>query len=126
MRYSGLRSLAAAAGLFTTAVNQAGNCSSAIIPHPSIPDGQVLGLTATSVSNYETDNSALNFCNVTVTYTHPGKNDAIHVTIWLPFSKWNNRLQGAGGGGYAMRPADSGLAAVVAQNYTVLATDGGH
>lgn len=129
MFYSRIRSVASTAAvtsLFTATVAQAGNCSSSVIPHPSIPGGQVLDLSAVPVSNYAYDESTLDFCNVTVTYTHPGKNDTIHATVWLPFTNWNHRLQGSGGGGFAMRSEDAVLAAAVAQNYTVLATDGGH
>lgn len=89
MFYSRIRSVASTAAvtsLFTATVAQAGNCSSSVIPHPSIPGGQVLDLSAVPVSNYAYDESTLDFCNVTVTYTHPGKNDTIHATVWLPFS----------------------------------------
>ncbi|RAL16075.1 feruloyl esterase B precursor [Aspergillus homomorphus CBS 101889] len=112
--------------LLAASAVSAGNCSTAGIAHPSIPDGQLLHLSAIPVPNYRNDNTTLSFCNVTVTYTHPGKNDAIHTTIWLPLSSWNGRLQGSGGGGYAMRHDGSVLAEAVALNYSVVATDGGH
>ncbi|KAK1141526.1 hypothetical protein N8T08_008938 [Aspergillus melleus] len=122
-----LASTAAAASLLSATTAQAGNCSSRGIAPPVIPEGRVLGLSASPVRNYQTeDNSTLNFCNVTVTYTHPGKDDNIHVTVWLPLSGWSGRLQGSGGGGYAMRHDDSYLAEAVALKYSVVATDGGH
>ncbi|PYH40477.1 putative feruloyl esterase [Aspergillus saccharolyticus JOP 1030-1] len=114
-----------AALLAASAVN-AGNCSAAGIAKPSIPEAQLLHLSALPVVGYQNGNTTLDFCNVTVTYTHPGKNDAIHTTVWLPLSSWNGRLQGSGGGGYAMRHDDSVLAEAVALDYSVVATDGGH
>ncbi|OJK03994.1 hypothetical protein ASPACDRAFT_1863646 [Aspergillus aculeatus ATCC 16872] len=121
-----LTSAAVAATLLGAAAVNAGNCSVAGIAQPSIPDGQLLQLTAIPVTGYQNGHTTLSFCNVTVTYTHPGKNDAIHTTVWLPLSSWNGRLQGSGGGGYAMRHDDSVLAEAVGLNYTVVATDGGH
>lgn len=55
---------------------------------------------------YYTNNGAVhvtdaNFCNVTISYTHPGQNDTIHVQVWLPEDSWNRRMQGIGCGGWA-------------------------
>lgn len=127
MLYNKLQSLASAAvtaSLLSASNEQTQKCSSTAIPLPSIPDGQVLDFSA--FPGWYGNNSVLNFCNITVTYTHPCKNDTIHVTVWLPLSGWNGRLQGSGGGGYAMRQDDSRLANAVALNYSVVATDGGH
>lgn len=44
---------------------------------------------------------AIDFCNVTVTYTHPGTNDEVHVYVWLPLKGWNERFIAQGGGGLA-------------------------
>lgn len=100
-------------------------CSSDIAS-PSVPDAHVLGLSAELVTKYPFKDSTLDFCNVTVTYTHPRWDDTIHVTVWLPLSGWSGRLQGSGGGEFAMRKDDGELAAALAQNYSVVATDGGH
>ncbi|THC95199.1 hypothetical protein EYZ11_005315 [Aspergillus tanneri] len=105
---------------------QNGNCSSSVISSPTLPEAEILSLSAAPVTNYVGDNFSIDFCNVTISYTHPGWNDTIHVTIWLPLQNWNGRLQGSGGGRYATRPIDSILAAAVAANYSVVATDGGH
>lgn len=72
--------------------------------------------------------SGLNYCNVTVTYTHPGWSDAINVNILLP-QEWNERFLAIGGGGWA-----SGAAAYQQiymlmgrlQSFAVAYTDGGH
>lgn len=121
-----LTSTAAAVSLLYASTARAGNCSSRAIT-PSIPDARVLDFSASPVWNYQSeDYSTLNFYDVTVTCTHPGKHDNIHVTIWLPLFGWSGRLQGSGSSGYAMRHDDSYLAEAVALNYSVVATDGGH
>lgn len=108
---------------FSTAV---AGCSPAQFPEPAIPHAQVLDLSAVPVTNYKYNGQSLDFCNVTVTYTHIDWNDTIHTTVWLPFVNWNNRLQGSGGGGFAMKHGPDYLAEAVAANYSVVATDGGH
>ncbi|KAG4433440.1 hypothetical protein IFR05_011086, partial [Cadophora sp. M221] len=66
----------------------------------------------------------LNVCEANITYTHPGQNDTIKTSIWLPLN-WNGRMMGIGGGGWMTGyyfalpwPASKGYAAVM--------TDGGH
>jgi hypothetical protein len=104
----------------------AAGCSPAHFAAPDIPDAKVLDLSAAPVVNYTRNGWTLDFCNVTVTYTHLGWNDTIHSTVWLPLSGWNERLQGSGGGGFAMMHGLDDLADAVGAHYAVVATDGGH
>jgi hypothetical protein len=104
----------------------AAGCSPAHFAAPDIPDANVLDLSAAPVVNYTRNGWTLDFCNVTVTYTHLGWNDTIHSTVWLPLSGWNERLQGSGGGGFAMMHGLDDLADAVGAHYAVVATDGGH
>ena len=70
--------------------------------------------------------TGLSFCNVTVTYTHPGQNDRINVQTWLPHEdKWNGRFQGTGGGGYSAGWGPESLAPAVAAGYAASSTDAG-
>lgn len=96
-----------------------------------------LSITASPVSNYSTVSLApgtsdggyvtIDFCNVTVTYTHPGWNDTIHSTIWLPAQEsWNEKLEALGGGGYSGSFGSLYTAQAVAKGYVAVDTDAGH
>jgi len=90
--------------------------------------GKILNLVANSVQNIavQVSNSTVNFCNITVTYTHPGWNDTINIYVGLPISDWNGRFQGVGGGGWATGTGPSALLSAIANNYSAGDTDGGH
>ncbi|KUJ11524.1 tannase and feruloyl esterase [Mollisia scopiformis] len=90
---------------------------------------EILNLSANTVSNATIVglNATFSYCNVTVTYTHPGWNDTIHITIYLPpNSTWNGRFQGVGGGGWAASSGAVSLLSPVASNYAAGNTDAGH
>ncbi|KAL3496369.1 tannase and feruloyl esterase-domain-containing protein [Aspergillus germanicus] len=87
-------------------------CTPSAIQLPAVYGADILSLTATWTSNFTlpvpadfnynhgdvaVDNA--DFCNITVTYTHPGYADRITVETWLP-RDWNGRLQATGGGGW--------------------------
>jgi hypothetical protein len=46
------------------------------------------------------EKNPLDFCNVTVTYTHPGQGDSVNVYVWMPLEAWNGNFLGQGGGGW--------------------------
>ncbi|TKW50079.1 putative feruloyl esterase [Colletotrichum tanaceti] len=121
---------------------------------PSVYGASVLGLEANLVTNYSasapeavrfTSPAAelrnATFCNVTVTYTHPGQGDRIVVEAWLPSSLssssssssapdggWNERFLAVGGGGYAAGciPLSYGaMNGALADGYATVTTDAG-
>ncbi|KAJ5755862.1 Tannase [Penicillium manginii] len=55
------------------------------------------------MSTSSSDSETYNYCNVTLTYTHPGKGDTVVVRYALPEpSDFNKRFYVAGGGGYSL------------------------
>lgn len=121
---------------FKTAISL--ECNSSLIPYPTAPGVEVHSLTAVPVTNfsrsineqyvshYPQNLTSLNFCNVSISYTHPGQHDTVNIQIWLPDS-WNGRFLGTGGGGFAGGEIQRGaLALGVSQGYATVATDGGH
>lgn len=86
-------------------------CAPAAIATPTLFGAEILSLSASPVTNFSYDVPAeynynhgdvsvinSSFCNITVTYTHPGQHDLINVETWLPLGNWNERLQATGGG----------------------------
>ncbi|KAE9573104.1 putative feruloyl esterase [Colletotrichum fructicola] len=71
----------------------------------------------------------LNFCNVTVTYTHPGWHDTINVNTLLPTNDWNGRFTGVGGGNLATGGGEVAgflMMPIMASGHATATTDGGH
>ena len=90
---------------------------------------EVFDLAIPTFQNGETPNAnwtGLNFCNVTVTYTHRGHHDQINLQTWLPLKdKWNGKFQGTGGGGYIAGWGPESLPPAVAAGYAASSTDAG-
>ena len=113
------------------------SCQPSTFTPPEIPGTKILNLQATPVQNYASWPPApgslniaeqpIDFCNVTLTYTHPGWNDKVHVYVWLPLDEtaWNGRFLATGGGGWAAG-FEGGLAPAVALGYASAMTDAGH
>jgi feruloyl esterase len=115
-------------------------CSPAAIPPPVVFGADILSLSATWVQNYTLnvpgsfnynhgDVAVENaeFCNVTVTYTHPGHEDRITVETWLP-RKWNRRLQATGGGGWSPGRfvlSQFFMSGAIGEGYATTTTDAG-
>ncbi|KAF2200591.1 tannase and feruloyl esterase [Delitschia confertaspora ATCC 74209] len=101
--------------------------------YPHIPGAEILSITShlrtnatIPPSNGFPPSTGLNFCNVTITLTHPGTSDHVAVSVWLPLaSEWNGRFQATGGSGFANGIFESQLAAALQAGYAAASTDGG-
>ncbi|RYP46166.1 hypothetical protein DL768_007596 [Monosporascus sp. mg162] len=107
---------------------------------PSLFGAEILSIEANLVSNYSAfvpeearltaPSVQLNnatFCNVTVTYTHPGQDDSIVAEAWLPL-EWNERFLAVGGGGWvAGRSLVSylNMDGALADGFATITTDAG-
>ena len=111
------------------------SCSGNAIPPPEVFGTKVVDVRALEVRGYEIQSSLpaktpirpIDFCNVTVTYTHPGWDDNVHVYIWLPLEQndWNGRFLAQGGGGWAAGFEGSPAMGIL-KGYAGAFTDAGH
>jgi hypothetical protein len=116
--------------------NTTSRCTSRFFDIPQLPGATIIAIEASKVDNFTEFSLSpgssrsgiycIQFCNVTITYTHPGWNDNIHVQVWLPFQDWNGRLQALGGGGYSASFGSLYLTQAVAEGYVAIDTDAGH
>ncbi|KAK1518026.1 uncharacterized protein CCOS01_12283 [Colletotrichum costaricense] len=117
-------------------------CASATFGTPILLGASILAVQANLVEDYSFDvpkgwtysQPALDvenatFCNVTVTYTHPGQNDTLTAEAWLPpIDRYNGILQSVGGGGWNPGRFILSYAAMinaVANGYATVTTDAG-
>lgn len=106
-------------------------CSPGIFS-PSVFGAEILDTYASVVSDYfppvTPDTPLQSFCNVTVTYTHPGQNDYIIVEAWLPIDDYNGRFQAVGGGAWSPGRSASAwnlMAESIVGGFATITTDAG-
>jgi hypothetical protein len=111
-------------------------CISSTFSFPKIKGAELIDVAANEVHDFSTVSvlpgtdipatAPIDFCNVTVTYTHPGWNDTINVSLWVPLADWNGRLLGVGGGGFSASFGSLYQTAAVDKGFIAVATDSGH
>ncbi|GJC91091.1 putative feruloyl esterase ARB_07085 [Colletotrichum liriopes] len=116
-------------------------CTAKTFPSLTLLGAEIYSLEAAVVSNYSgripsgwrfsqpsVDIHNASFCNITVSYTHPGHNDKVNVETWLPNTGWNGRLQAVGGGGWRAGRfvlSYAGMLGAIADGYATVTTDAG-
>jgi hypothetical protein len=123
--------------LLPSLIHASPSCRTDTFTPPEILGTKITNIKATPIRNYASWPPApgsltaterpIDFCNVTLTYTHPGWNDQVNVYVWLPLddSDWNGRFLSTGGGGWAAG-FEGSLAPAVALGYAAAMTDAGH
>ncbi|KAL4733642.1 Tannase/feruloyl esterase [Aspergillus similis] len=108
---------------------------------PSIPAARVLWITSSTVQNFTYppitgltgepiaeatgESPPLTFCNVSMALTHPGDNDTVFVSVWLPpQDSWNRRYTATGGGGLGAG-YEFNMVSPLAAGFAASATDAG-
>lgn len=116
-------------------------CMDSTFSVPSFLGAEVLSISAALVQNFSRTVSdqlyynhpsvtldGVDYCNVTVTYTHPGQNDMVNVENWLPLHHWNGRLQAVGGGGFLagrFELTNTEMAGAIGEGYAATTSDAG-
>lgn len=112
-------------------------CNASAIPFPELPSLQFLDIQATPVTNFslsttliqvwtKTEFAGVNFCNITIQYTHPGQHDNVTVIMQLPdASAWNGRLAAAGGSRWSAMQGELATIPAVDAGFAVVETTAG-
>lgn len=113
-------------------------CDSSTFLFPEILGTELVNIEANEVKNYTRNGAAvlpgtdvgssptIDFCNITITYTHPGWNDSINISSWMPLHDWNGRILALGGGGFSGSFGAIYDTAAVAKGFVAISTDSGH
>jgi tannase len=80
-----------------------------INPIPSASTAAAVYNASTGIGGTTSSGSTYSYCNITLTYTHPGKGDSVVVKYALPEpSDFKKRFYVAGGGGYSLNTDATG------------------
>ncbi|KLO86332.1 Uncharacterized protein LW93_11106 [Fusarium fujikuroi] len=117
------------------------SCFAHAISQPIVFGLKVIDFSVILVENYNFEAKSMlyyghpttvaeevDFCNITVTYTHPGQNDTVRVETWLPIDNFNGRLQSIGGGGWVAGrypPSYAAMSGAIGEGYAASTTDAG-
>ncbi|KAF2119681.1 Tannase/feruloyl esterase [Lophiotrema nucula] len=98
---------------------------SGIAPIPSSVTANAVYNASVSVSdNYPA--ATFDYCNVTFSYTHVGRNDIVNLQYWLPSpDKFQKRYLATGGGGFAINSGTMMLPSGLQNGAVAGVTDGG-
>lgn len=113
-------------------------CHASTIALPTLFGAEITNIHASAVTNFSLSSSPsaawtksqfskLDFCNVTISYTHPGQKDNVTVYVYLPPAlQWNGRFATAGGGGWgAMMSGGMTSIPAIDAGFAVAETDAG-
>lgn len=137
-RMSANKKAVAFASLFTPLTVLGHSCAPSTFQNITLFGAEILNVGSQTYRNlsfnvpvgqnhYAKNLTGLDVCEVIVTYTHPGYNDIINTTVWLPSSEnWSGRFLGAGGGGWRTGADNATLAWAASEGFAVVSTDGGH
>lgn len=134
-----LLALAASAAYVAAAPSLESVCTPAYmrdaLPADDFYDGITLdttSVTASPVTNVSVMNSVdypdseFDYCNVSFTYTHNGRNDQVYLALWLLSpDNFQSRYLSTGGGGYAINSGSSTLPSGIINGAVSGETDGG-
>ena len=113
-------------------------CTASSIPVPKLFGVEVTSIQAATIANAsysapypssvwsKTQASGLNYCDIQIAYTHPGQNDNVTITLYLPqTSEWNGRFAASGGGGWSAKAGHQSLIRALDGGFAVAETNGG-
>jgi len=131
-----LASLLVVLALFIESAIGKPNCEASTFQDVKLSNGKILNIgtqlhtglsfgAPAEIDHYSVNVTDLDACEVTITYTHPGYNDTINTSVWLPTpEKWTGRFLGAGGSGWSMGlDTNTTLSWAASEGFAIVETD---